>query len=155
MRMKEERRWQAIWMQESLVYEHCLKLPKILLKLTRHASNFLLFLSYPMRLHMNLIFNRIRLSFTLSIFFAVSLGHFDSLEQWMLKGLLTTDAVRWNPLKHFGDQVCTFVDVLLSIILKRKNLSEVAAWWVVELVDQVDGMLSYLAADTLKCFAIW
>jgi hypothetical protein len=81
-----------------------------------------------MRLHMNLIFNRIRLSFTLSIFFAVSLGHFDSLEQWMLKGLLTTDAVRWNPLKHFGDQVCTFVNVLLSIILKRKNLSEVAAW---------------------------
>lgn len=78
------------------------------------------------------------------------LWHLDMSEERMLKRLLAAYAIRRHPLKHLVYQIGAVLDVFLLVVFVGEDLTEVAARRVIELVDQVDGVLSDLAADALQ-----
>lgn len=80
----------------------------------------------------------------------LSLWHFDSLEERVLQGLLAANSVRRHPLQHPRYQVRALINVLLRVVFEWKDLPEITAGRVIELVDQVYGMLSDLPADPRK-----
>lgn len=72
----------------------------------------------------------------------------------MFEGIFAAYPVGWDPLEHLGYEVRALINIFLGIVLEWKDLPEITARRIIELVDQVDSVLSYLTANSLECFPI-
>ena len=72
----------------------------------------------------------------------------------MFEGFLAAYPVGRDPLKHLRYKICALINVFLRIVLEWKDLPEITARRVIQLVHQINRVRRDLPADPLKSLTV-